>query len=1476
MRKTILLLAMIVSTVFSQTVLEQACDFRHPVNVPNPVNEDKGYGVWEVPGGKMPARWSLNNYLTGKLEMLEEDGMPYIRISERNGRQGEASMMLGNRAVQAGPGISYHLSGKIRGTNGYIGAYIYLKTGGWIVRKLMTVNNVKEWIDFHAILDTDVKDVDYITLCIVSCRNSTIEVGNMKIEEDPFKEKTGKSFIISNDCIKMTMRGSGSVAELVDKRNGKDIIAFKTQMFIAKSESKGDLRPDYVTFSGDYIHVSFDNESRFMDLFLKVYPKYFTLSLIRENLGDVTEVKFFNLCLSLTERHGNLMNIAHGGDFCAFLFACNIDTNAETGPQSISGEYYVKTASTPDNKGLSYQATAYREYKLLGAKIAFAALPSAEALDCAENIEIEQGLPHLTRDGIWLRKHPGRTASYMMAGRVTEQNVDEVIDFAKGGFGCIEMTDGWYDSSPTYEPHRNTYPEGMKNLKAVADKIHAAGLLFGLHSMQGMVGWGGRLGMLDKHISPVADSRLLQKQFNTLAKDIDDKATTIEVTESLQDWPEKDGDLNINGEIVRYKSRTDKAFMDCARGFRSTYRHSYKAGQKIGLIVNCWPIWGGCIYAPDIESTLFDEIVERQAYILNETKADMAYFDAGEEWKPQPPQWRNTGRFINALQKRLHKPVFAGGNMLYTPLSWHSIVRGAPAFDPMYYGRDIYTMRFKGYRPVYHSYNMFTGDVGWYRAHVWSPSTNAATPDELELLCLKAAATSSPISVQIDYGNYYSNKRMNEMLRYIKLCDKIKQEQLLPEDVCKELYNPRKRHALLQDGDSWNIVPQTYSGAFVLHANRELIAPLGQVFDNPYSEQIPILRVRALPSVARPAAKGNMIIADFSKGTLFKPLSEGIKIASASEKAPDGTPAIELSCVNDAATPTNYRKFGYTFDKPISLADKRALCVWVKGEEQGGILNVQLTSTERRGSVRENYIDLNFRGWKRFILDRPEDVRFFDYTWPYGASSPLYRQYQYTEVVGVNLYLNKMPPKKESRVLVGSIEALTEYECSITNPVISVNGKDAVLPVMLEPNDYAEWHADGTINVFERDGGLIVSRKGPQPPKFAPSRNNVELKAKSSGEGDARCELTSIFRGKTLFSFKYKTPAEPEPTDYRMLRGDRGKPRTMLGNMELMPVVPASFVSCSEGAFESDFDFARIEADASLPAAMVISHIVGQGVAKVKEEVGKVIMDFANADGFAEGAGNIYGKYVNGSGIVRDASGVHANGALASIEKAPKGRSLGGKGIIFRGLNSSGGNWAAKGMTFAECVDLSEFDRVLLSVNGDGGGEGIRIQFWDETGKYFDWTPRIDFTGWRTICLPLSAAMPGFNPKRVKCFIVLFNNLPMYNEASVVFADMRGLRKGEKFTNETGKPAGDVPLKVVAVEANGSKFALPVEIGHNEHALIRPDGKGGLYDYTGKLLKSFEVKANLRVKGKGNHVKVEGVGSELSSMQVKVYAGKEN
>ena len=59
------------------------------------------------------------------------------------------------------------------------------------------------------------------------------------------------------------------------------------------------------------------------------------------------------------------------------------------------------------------------------------------------------------------------------------------------------------------------------------------------------------------------------------------------------------------------------------------------------------------------------------------------------------------------VQSRLRKPVILDGNALYTHRSWHVISRGSPSYDPFYFGRRAYTLRFKGQNPAGWANNLF-------------------------------------------------------------------------------------------------------------------------------------------------------------------------------------------------------------------------------------------------------------------------------------------------------------------------------------------------------------------------------------------------------------------------------------------------------------------------------------------------------------------------------------------------------------------------------------------------------------------------------------------------------------------------------------------------------------------------------------------------------------------------------------------------
>jgi len=229
-----------------------------------------------------------------------------------------------------------------------------------------------------------------------------------------------------------------------------------------------------VELAGDLLTVSFGDSGVSVRAKTAIRPRYFTLSVESIEGGTPDWLQLCNLRTKIGGHVGTLVNTVWNDRFAVGALACNDRTDC--------GTHGVPSAR------------AYREYGIEGAKVAIFAVPTGrpdpgnKVLDVIEGIELEQGLPHPMFHGVWIKRAPERFSSYLMVSGINQRNADDVIRFAEGGFGCVELT--WWRSTPTYEPNPAQFPEGMVGLRAVADKIHAAGLQVGLHTMQGMVGWG--------------------------------------------------------------------------------------------------------------------------------------------------------------------------------------------------------------------------------------------------------------------------------------------------------------------------------------------------------------------------------------------------------------------------------------------------------------------------------------------------------------------------------------------------------------------------------------------------------------------------------------------------------------------------------------------------------------------------------------------------------------------------------------------------------------------------------------------------------------------------------------------------------------------------------------------------------------------------------------------------------------------------
>ena len=1379
------------------------------------VPADIGFGVWVLGEDRLvPVGWTLNPAFPGTLTVAAEgarSGERAVRI-HANGPRGDAHLFQPCPGITAGQ--AYQVSAWVRGGPARIVCYEYYPEG--VIKTptiLSAAEPAEEWHRLSGYYFPEGADLRSVSLAVVAPKDSIMEVDDIAVTPAPDLSLPAdlQPITLETDLLRFTLSPDGKLQEFTDKASGANHARPGTGSVFRASRGGSEIPVRAVTRQGSVLDVQFADPGVKATFRVGLYPTYLTLELRSVTGEGVDWVQLAYLPLSLSGSIGTLLNVAWDDDFAACVLACNEQTHSFGASGSEA----------------NLAARCYRDYGMPGAKIAVIGTPLAPAgstdalLDVIERVELDQGLPHPTIDGVWIKRAPQRFSSYLMAAGASEANIDDVVEFARGGFGCVELLN-WWNSTPEYEPHPGLFPNGLEGMKACADKIHAAGMEVGLHAMQAMVGWGGT-GMRNKYILPEADPRLLRDRFTPLAAAISADATELPVQGPLDDWPEK-GDLFVEGELIRYTGRGESTFTGCTRGLHGTTTKEHAAGTEVGHMVNCFPMWDAVIYAPHVESTLVDEACRNIARIFNATGADMSYFDAGEEIAVQPPSWRNQGRVALGVFDRIDKPVILEGNALYTNLSWHVITRGSPTFDPIYYGRRGYTLRGKGQNPAGWRKNLLTGDVGWFEAHVRSDSTYAVTPDEVLLLCLKALGGDAPISFQVHCSNLYGNKRMPEMLSIIRACDALKREQYFTPEVRRRLSTPMAEFNLDQSAEGdWRVRPMEFGPSQVVDAESETGCLVR--LQNPYAPQRPWVRVRALGEPAAYGAEGNIVLADFAEGVPFTAdgsASEELTCAAepAEEQTPDGAAAFCFRAKNAARAPSSWCRLSLPFDNTLNLSGHRRLGLWVKGEGKGGILNVQLLQGH---GYRDHYIGLDYEGWRYHELMVAEADRYYEHKWPYSWIDVLYWTFRYGQIKAINLYYNGLPAESETSCLIGRIEALREGDGPLVSPSLEVAGKRLTIPVSLQPEEYVEIDWEGECRHFEPNGGVLGEPVPVGEIELPAGGVELAFSCEAADGRSAHAEVTVCSQGEPVDNTPPAAavaPAAPADEPLQLMRTTSGNYRVVAGRFERVGRSPARAIAAFDGA-------ANVWTESNPLATPVGGAIVvdygGKATAPQETEGSALLDDFSDLAAYAESAQNQYAQYVQGGGRQLTAEGPVREGVSQSLTAAGAGPREELSAAEYSAHNQGvAGGWCGKGRRFEPAVDLSAAKILTLWVRGDGGGQVLKVQFRDRAGAWADWTLPIGFSGWYRAAFQPTAA--GIDWSQIEYVIFYYNDLRAGARATVGLSDLRAYPTLQEAP----------PLEGLSVVVNGTRLQvaerlLPGEAatldGAGRRTLLRPDMK---------------------------------------------------
>ena len=425
-------------------------------------------------------------------------------------------------------------------------------------------------------------------------------------------------------------------------------------------------------------------------------------------------------------------------------------------------------------------------------------------LDSVDAVERDFHLPR----GVQSRRSKKLNASIFWSGEITPENADAEIALAKkGGFKMMLMyypvfvgNHEWaYGVLGDYK-YNKEYPNGQADVKKLLDRVKAAGITPGFHTLQ------THIGIRSSYVTPVADARLNKTRRFTLARPIAEKGPVDEifVFEDPVDaaMHPKARVLQFGGELFSYEgySRTPPyRFTGVRRGTFKTAAQAHPVGQ-VGGTLDISEFGADSCYI-DQSTDLQDEIAAKIADICD-AGMEFMYFDGSEG--VNPPCGINVARAQYRVTSRLKTPPLFTEGAAKSHFGWH-LQAGANAFDG--FGPEVFKEKIIEF-PFAEAPEMrkdFTRvDFGWWSLAMpgvkkggrFSTGTQA---DHWEFGTSKAAAWDCPATVQI---RPWARKhpRLDDIMETMRRWEEVRTNGFLTEERKALLRDPAKEYHLHPDG----------------------------------------------------------------------------------------------------------------------------------------------------------------------------------------------------------------------------------------------------------------------------------------------------------------------------------------------------------------------------------------------------------------------------------------------------------------------------------------------------------------------------------------------------------------------------------------------------------------------------------------------------------------------------------------------------
>ena len=476
-----------------------------------------------------------------------------------------------------------------------------------------------------------------------------------------------------------------------------------------------------------------------------------------------------------------------------------------------------------------YRAPSFGDEGITGSKIALFGCPPGEVLNTIEAIELAEGLPHPTLEGVWSKRAATATSAYLIQSFSIATIVEAIALTKKAGLKYL-YHGGPFETWGHFELKRDAFPGNWESMKVCVDKAGQEGIKVGVHTLSNFITTN------DPYVTPMPDDRLARVGDSFLTNTVGESDKDIVIDDPVYFNQSENNNLHavvLGKEIIRYESVSEKSpwtLLNCERGAFGTATSAHGKGEKISKLADH-------AYKTFLTNTdLSLEMAGTIADLFNQTGLKQISLDGLEGNHSTGMGAYGELLFVDAWYSRLH-PSIKNDYIMDASRSGHYFWH---LFTRMNWGEPWYA----GFRESQTAYRLLNQD--YFRRNFipcmlgWFSMRDHTSIEDIEWMLTRSAAFDAGYALVTSPELVARNGFGDQILEKIKQWEKARMAGAFSAAQKKRMENIRDEFSLVTVAEnSWNLIPWTVQRIEHLMKVRQPGEPVGTtlVFENNHERQ---------------------------------------------------------------------------------------------------------------------------------------------------------------------------------------------------------------------------------------------------------------------------------------------------------------------------------------------------------------------------------------------------------------------------------------------------------------------------------------------------------------------------------------------------------------------------------------------------------------------------------------------------------------